>query len=130
MFRSVLYAVGVLAFAGFANASTVLVNVYNDGSFTENYGSGITFFGVPSVSRTMSVGPHGFNFDWTGPPPAPPPIPPNIPSSNVWGADFKGQLQVARSRVYVLTFGADDAGYLFIDGVLQASTPGPMPFTP
>ena len=124
MFKSGLCALGLLALAGPANSSSVLLNVYNNGSFTENYGSGITFSGPPSVSEILSLGPHGFTFDWTGPPPAPPPLPAYVPSSNQWGADFRGLLEVARSGSYQLTFGTDDAGYLFIDGVLQASTPG------
>src|SRR5271165_4450484 len=131
MFRAALYAIGVFALAGSANASSIWVNVYGAGSFAET-GSGVTFSGSPAVTTRLSVHPNGFYVGWDGlagevPDPWQPvtilkPIPP-YDGTTLFGADFRGHLEVAKSGSYTLTFGADDAGYLFIDGVLQASTP-------
>jgi hypothetical protein len=131
MFRPALCAIGVLALAGSANASSISVNVYSQGSFSET-GNGITFSGLPAVTATLSVHPNGFYVEWDGlagevpaswrPIAVLKPVPP-YGGSTVFGADFRGQLVVARSGSYTITFGADDAGYLLIDGVLQASTP-------
>jgi hypothetical protein len=41
-----------------------------------------------------------------------------------FGAQFTGVLDVATTGNYDLTFGSDDAGYLFIDGDLVLALPG------
>ena len=132
MLKSIQYALGVLAFAGCANASSLTVNVYNIENTSENQGSSLTFSGAPTMSRTLSAGDHGFYLDWDGPV-SPGDVPSGVnilggfPPQNGqtrFGSDYRGELHVAKGGSYPITFGADDAGYLFIDGALVASTPG------
>jgi hypothetical protein len=108
MFASVLAA-------GAANAANLSVEVYN--GFTDT-GSGITFSGSPNLTTTLAVGATGFYYDWNSG---------DIPgynASNVFAADFSGDLSVAASGIYTLSFGSDDAGYLYVNGTQVASEPG------
>ena len=131
MFKLALLSLGALAIVGSASASPVAVSVYDIGATNET-GSGIAFSGAPTMSRLLPSGPNGFYIDWDGPI-----SPGNVPGGvailggfpphngqTLFGADYRGTLHVAQGGSYPITFGADDAGYLFIDGALVASTPG------
>ena len=42
-------------------------------------------------------------------------------AANSFGADFAGSLDASVAGVYQITFGSDDAGYLFVNGALAIS---------
>lgn len=130
-------AVSVYA-AGHANASgitlvsnTVSATYYNN--FTETPGVGITFsdpigtstFSGP-ISELRDVG--GSNTDPSFPTCTPSCGPPTF--GNAFGADFTATINVATSGTYNFGFGSDDAGYLFINGVLVGYEAGPNAFPP
>ncbi|MGO9422440.1 hypothetical protein [Roseiarcus sp.] len=131
MFKAAITAIGAVLLTGSANAAQISVSVYANGAFTDT-GSSITFFGPPVTRTTLSTSAKGFYIEWDGRTDEIPaqwrsvqilkPLP-NFGGSVTFAADLKGQLNVARTGAYTLTFGADDGGYLFIDGTHVASTP-------
>jgi hypothetical protein len=131
MSKAVLCAIGLSALAGAANAADLPVSIYADGSFTDT-GSGFTFFNPPVKTTTITVAPQGFYIEWDGfanevpeqwrPVQVLKPLP-GYRGDVVFAAVLKGEFQVARTGSFPITFGADDGGYLFIDGALVASTP-------
>ena len=99
-----------LAFSG-----PTSVTYYN--GFVENPGVGIQFsnpFGtdtMTTVSELRDIGGSDSVPHW-----------PN--GSVLFGADFTGLLNATATGDYTVSFGTDDAGYLFIDGALAAAQPG------
>ena len=102
----------VLALAGSAKADPVNVTYYSN--FSEVGGTvGITM-SDPFFSETLPG--IDINFANAGPPGRPTP-------GDAFAADFTGDFTAPSTGSYNLTFGSDDASYLFVDGALFASDP-------
>ena len=96
------------------SAQALDVNIYS-GGYSENFGVNIDFSGAtlagsftsPAVSFGTAT---GFNWHPFG--------------LADFGADVTGSVDAAGGTYHISLF-SDDASYLFIDGVLQISRPGP-----
>ena len=117
MLKMTIAAAALTLAAGAANAATVNVAVYND--FSENVRSGISVTGAPAATGTFDSAVNGFTYDWTqagaiG----------GYNGTDTFAAYFTGLFSVPATGDYLMTLGTDDAGYLFVDNTLVASSSG------
>jgi hypothetical protein len=118
-------ALGVLAaLAASAKAAETVeisawLNQYGD------TGSGMAVTGPATATGAFSSAETGFFYDWNAAG-----TPGGYNASNVFSANFTGTLDATSTGSYVLNFGSDDAGYLFINGALAIRDGGTHGYNP
>ncbi len=110
-------AFAAVLWTGAASAETVNVAVYR--SFSEDPGVGINVSGPADATGTFNSAVNGFTYDWTAGGTVG-----GVDANDTFAAIFTGMFSVSATGDYAISFGTDDAGYLFIDGALVASNPG------